>query len=82
MNIEKEIILMNTIYIFSGDVRMKSKPDKTNDGRRKPALSESDVKLLDSKLFLACRRNTMLLNCYCDNNMLPQHIKNRILLDF
>lgn len=43
-------------YLFSGDVRMKSKPDKTNDGRRKPSLSESDVKLLESKLFLAFHR--------------------------
>lgn len=36
------------IYVrMLGDVRMKSKPDNTSDGRRRTSLSESDVKLLD-----------------------------------
>ncbi|VDI75803.1 high affinity cAMP-specific 3',5'-cyclic phosphodiesterase 7 [Mytilus galloprovincialis] len=36
------------IYVrMLGDVRMKSKPDKSNEGKRKASISESDMKLLD-----------------------------------
>lgn len=44
-------ILYLFLFHFIGDVRMKSKPDKTNEGRRRTSISESDMKLLDSKRF-------------------------------